>query len=61
MSLIDAISDILKTPLSSFGKAAVNAYTVLPGLDGWMPPPGFQPFEALSVLQRVAVGHLRSQ
>jgi len=50
MALVDAIRNLLP-PLSPFGEKAVSAYAALPGVDGWLPPAGLQPFNALRIVE----------
>src|SRR6516165_1945021 len=51
MALVDTIRNVLPVSFSLFGEAAVTAYAALPGVDGWMPPAGFQPIQPQRLVQ----------
>jgi hypothetical protein len=51
MALLNTIRNVLPVRLSPLGEEAVRAYAALPGVDGWTPPPGFQPLDAQRIVQ----------
>src|SRR5947207_820665 len=51
MPLLDSLRPLLQRPLSPLGEAAIRAYGALPGVADWLPPPEFQPIDALRILE----------